>query len=112
MSTFICVNQDCDAYGIEIPVGKVRWIWSKEEQRLVQQNAVVCELCGESMEYVEQEGVPDIRINKFKSLSSQERRAIIHKRAIDHFNKTDKGDLANLKKNMIENVKRQATGRL
>jgi hypothetical protein len=64
------------------------------------------------MEYVHPE-VQEISVNvtTFSSLTPQEKRQMIHKRSVDHFKKTDKGDLANTKKQIMNDIRSRVEGR-
>ena len=111
MSRFKCTNSSCENNGKEVIIEKVRWIWDKQKSEMVLNNPVVCITCGCAMEYIINTGPITCNFNKFDSLTTTEKRRIIHKRSMDHFNKHDKGDLANYKKKIIDDNRNRALGK-
>lgn len=111
MPKYRCVNEDCASFDREITITKVRLVFNKETQKLETTEPILCRDCGREMQPVKQEGPISVNITTFSSKTPQEKREMMHKRSQEHFRKTDKGDLANYKKRMIEDLRRKAEGR-
>jgi hypothetical protein len=115
MAKFKCTHEHCEMFDKEVRVASVKWIYSEEKRKLVPMTPIVCEKCGMELEYIKNEGVPSaiqsFSIGKFDGLSSSEKRAVMHKRSMDHFKKTDKGDLDRYKKQIILDNRKMAEGR-
>lgn len=93
-----CTNVECSEKF------NTKWIECTEEES----ENITCSVCGEVMKCVGHKmhgGIMD-----FSSKTSEQKKEIIHKRAVDHFNKTDKGDLANYKKKIINDIRKKALG--
>lgn len=93
-----CVNKNC-----ELKFQNLTITAEKED------DTFVCEACGHRLKVVGQKVWGGVL--SFDSLSPQEKRKVIHKRSMDHFKKTDKGDLANYKKTIIDDNKRMLLGK-
>jgi len=73
-------------------------------------DSFVCDECGGKLKVV---GIKTYGgLLRFESLSDTDKKRMIKKRSMDHFKKTDKGDLANYKKKIIEDNKRMTRGEL
>ena len=112
MPRYHCVNEDCKLFEEEITIAKVKLIYNKDRDRMEPSMPLLCAECGGELEFVPNDGMPTIHFNKFESMNLQEKKAAMHKRSQDHFKKTDKGDLANYKKSITDNMRKQAEGRL
>ena len=97
MSRFKCVNKECPVFEKEIVIGRTSWILDPVKKVMVPRNRITCVECGGEMEYVKEEGEISVNFLQFDSLSSSEKKEMIHKRSVEHFKKKDKGDLERLK---------------
>jgi hypothetical protein len=112
MPRYQCKNLACDLFEKEITVAKVRIIYDKILDITRPQIEIGCQKCGGALTYIKEEGAITCHLNLFESKTPEQKREIIHKRSVEHFAKTDKGDLANYKKTVNEDLRRRAEGRL
>ena len=105
-----CVNKDCQLFDKIKTIAKAKLIYNKELDRVETKDSIVCFFCGQELEYVEEPGEISVHVNVFESRTPEEKREIMHKRSVDHFNKTDKGDLARYKQQMIDRIKNKVEG--
>lgn len=112
MPRYQCVDPLCKLYEEEITIAKVKLVYNKSRDKMEPSIPILCEECGSELQFIPNEGMPIIHFNKFDSLTAQDKRALIHKRSQDHFKKTDKGDLANYKKTITNDIRKRAEGRL
>jgi len=96
---YFCTNQEC------AEKFKTKWI------ELGQQERLFCEGCGSEMKCVGHRMQAGGFLS-FESKTPEQKREIMHKRSVDHFKKTDKGDLSNYKRTITEDIKKRAEGRL
>ena len=107
-----CTNVDCPKFDQEVTVSKVKMIYDKFLDKMVPKDPILCLHCKQDLEYVREPGPITVHFNQFESMTPQDKRAMIHKRSVDHFKKTDKGDLANYKKQITDDLRRKAEGRM
>lgn len=110
MATFICQNGNCDKLLEEVIIPKLRLVFNKSTQELEPSEPIICVSCGESLIQVKNEHMPIIFYNEFDSLSSAQKKEVIHKRSMKHFQKTDKGDLGRHKQRIVDDNKRMVMG--
>lgn len=93
MSTkFYCSNKNCSLYDKTVNVGQVKWIINSKGE--AKPNTVFyCAECGEPLSYTDVfEGIGNTSVSSFSSMSDEQKRAEIHKRAQNHFNKVGKDE--------------------
>lgn len=112
MPRFKCDKEGCPEQGDEVIVAHVKYVWNANLKSLRPSPEITCKGCGGIMNDIPNQEGMNFNFNKFDSLSTQEKRRIMHKRSMDHFNKHDKGDLANYKKKIIDDNKRMVRGEL
>ena len=112
MPKYKCVNQECSMFDKEMTVARVRLYYNKNTEQMELRDLIVCKDCGQELVYIKQEGPITCHFNQFDSLTPQQKREVMHKRSQDHFRKTDKGDLANYKKTITDDIRKRATGKL
>ena len=93
-----CVNQEC-----ELKFKNLTITAEKED------DTFICEACGQRLKVVGTKVWGGVL--RFDSLTPSQKREVIHKRSMDHFKKTDKGDLANYKQKIIDDNKRMILGK-
>lgn len=89
MNSFICNNKDCKNLEKEVQVGKVTYVL--REGILVPSKPLLCQECGSELMYFEKEGekvdLSNIKMGKFRSMSLDDRKAMLKKRAELHDSK-------------------------
>jgi ribosome biogenesis GTPase A len=111
MPKYKCTNKECPEYDKETTVAKVKMIYDKFTDSVIPSDPIQCRGCKTDLTYVKEEGPISINISTFNAMNPQEKRQMMHKRSQDHFKKTDKGDLANYKKSIIDNIKQKVERR-
>ncbi len=112
MPRFKCVNENCPEKGKVNIIEQLKYIFDDKSSKLKPERPIICKECKQEMEEIPTGNTGGFFFTKFDSLSTQEKRRILHKRSMDHFKKHDKGDLANYKKKIIEDNKKMARGEL
>lgn len=100
MPRFYCKNEGCANYGKEIFIQKLTYKFDKESGELKSSVDLICEACKEPLIQKKTEGYPQVL--KFDSLSDEDKKRIIHKRAQDHFNKVGREQKEHIKKQVIK----------
>lgn len=98
---YFCTNSEC------LDKFSNRWISLSEEQS---REPILCLKCLQEMKCVGHRMQAGGFLS-FESKTPEQKREIMHKRSVDHFKKTDKGDLANYKQTITNDLKRKAEGR-
>ena len=106
MARFKCINSDCEMADKDVIVSKIRWVFNSSLKKLVSKEPILCKVCGEELNFIKNEAIPVVHFNSFDSLDPAQKRDVIHKRSMDHFKKTDKGELARHKQRIIDDNKR------
>lgn len=88
MSRFKCINEECSLFDKEIIVERIKWVFNESTKKLIPSDPVVCKECGSELQVIKNEKIPEICINKFDSLSPQQKREVIKKRSSEHLRKT------------------------
>lgn len=88
MSRFKCTNIDCSSFDKEIIVDRIKWIFNESIKKLVLSEPMICKECGSELQVIKNETIPEICINKFDSLSPQQKREVIKRRSSEHMRKT------------------------
>ena len=112
MPRFKCTNSECELFEKEVIEAQVKFVFDKEEGKLKPSPPIICKSCKMELENIPTGNLEGFAFNKFDSLSTTDKRKMIHKRSMDHFKKTDKGDLANFKKKIVDDNKRMVRGEL
>lgn len=112
MPKFKCINESCSKLEQEITVGKVKFVFNEKLKTLKPSPPITCSECGQELESISTGNLEGFCFNKFDSLNTQQKREVIKKRSQSHFQKHDKGDLANYKKRIIEDNKKMVRGEL
>ena len=110
MPTFICANEKCGFVAGEILIPQVKLVFREKTNTLEPSEPILCKGCQEPMIQVRNKTLPTLVFNEFDSLSSDQKKAAMRKRASDHFKKTDKGDLGRHKQRIMDDNKRMAMG--
>jgi Holliday junction resolvase RusA-like endonuclease len=105
-----CTNEQCSLFGKEIVIEKMKYIYDEVQKEVVPKEPIICKECGNNLEYIKKDGPIEVMIGRFSSMSQEQKRAAMKKRSQDHFKKTDKGDLANYKKQITDKMRRRALG--
>lgn len=105
MPRYQCTNTDCSKFQEQITIPKVRFIFNKQTEKMEPSEPIICPECGKDLQHIATDGMPTIHFNKFESLTPQEKKEVMHKRSVDHFKKTDKGDLDNYKKGITNKLR-------
>lgn len=100
MPKFKCVNENCSEFGKEVFFVKLNYRFDKEKGELVTSEDLSCKVCGSELVQNKKKGYPQLM--KFNSLSEQEKKKVISKRAQDHFEKVGKEQKYNIKKEIIK----------
>ena len=109
MPRFKCMNEGCSMYEKEIIKEHIKY--RMKEGRLKPDPQVLCQECEMEMDEIPTGNTGGFFFNKFDSLTTHEKRQVIHKRSMEHFKKKDKGDLANYKQKIIDDNKRMVGGK-
>lgn len=115
MGKFKCKEESCEAFGIEVTVSKVSFTWDEKQKKLVIRNKQYCVACGNEMEYIEEppkSGVQGFCFTKFNTLSSDEKKAAMKKRSQKVFDKKERRDVEEYKKQIIKDNRRMAEGKM
>jgi len=112
MPRYKCTDEDCNLFNVEVTVAKVKMIYNKLKDKCEPMSPITCKECGQDLQYVKEAGPITCHLNMFESKTPAEKKEMMHKRSVEHFRKTDKGDLANYKKSITDNMRAKAEGRL
>ena len=91
MSKFVCKNEPCEAFGISINyadyVVKIDRADLKTKYYNNHNEELVCETCGHSLTQLIDENIEGFSVNigKFNGMTSDEKKAMLKKRANDKF---------------------------
>jgi len=111
MARFKCTNENCQFKDKEIIVEKTKWVFDSKVNKLVTA-PILCKECSSVLEFIPNETIPILHFNQFDSLSTQQKRAVINKRASNHMRKTGEDkSIADQKRRTIEDNKRMITGK-
>ena len=97
---YFCTNDKCSQKFVNI------FIPLEDEEKSKFQ---ACSVCGCYMKCVGHKVWGGVLT--FESRTPAEKREIMHKRSVAHFKKTDKGDLANYKNTITNNIRKKVEGR-
>lgn len=111
MPRFKCINGNCSLKDKEIIVEKVRFVFNNHSKTLEPSPSILCKECSDRLENIPTGNTKGFCFNKFDSLTTSEKRQMLHKRSMNHFQKKDKGDLANYKQKIINDNKKMWEGK-
>lgn len=115
MARFKCTNNKCPNIDKPIIVAKVSFIFDNKLKKLIVRNKQYCASCGNELEYIEEQaksGIEGFCFTRFNTLSSDDKKAAMKKRSQKMFDKKEKKDMVEYKKQIIRDNRRMAEGRM
>ena len=115
MAKFRCKNDECPNIDRDILVGQVSFTFDNELKKLVVRSKQYCSICGKELEYVEEPPKTKVEgfcFTRFNTMSSDQKKEVIKKRSKKHFDKHERRDIEERKRQIIEDNRRMAEGRL
>lgn len=113
MPKFKCTYKECQNFGKPVTFSKASFMFDEKQKKMVLRGEYRCPLCHNNMEFISEEGDSAIHgfvINKFGSLTPEQKRSEMKKRSQEHFKRTDKGSLNSYKQQIINDNKRMVGG--
>lgn len=115
MAKFRCKNNHCSNIDKDIIVAHIQFIYDNKLKKLVVRNKQYCEVCGNELEYIEEEsksGIEGFCFTRFNTMTSDQKKEVLKKRSQKHFDKHERRDIEERKRQIIEDNRRMAEGRL
>lgn len=107
MPKFKCQNIRCSKYEQEINVHKVSWKFDEVQKKLILVKKFYCDECNLELHYVKQEGPINCTLLKFDSMSPEQKRESLRKRNRDHYEKFEKKDVEQKRKQILSDNRKQ-----
>ena len=115
MAVFRCKNNRCPNIDKNVVIPHIQFIFDKSKNKLVVRNKQYCKSCEHEMEYIEEEsksGIEGFCFTRFNTMSSDQKKEVLKKRSQKHFDKHERRDIEERKRQIIEDNRRMAEGRL
>ena len=115
MAKFRCKNNRCPNIDKDVIVSKVSFKYDEKQKKLVVRNKQYCQGCEQEMEYIEEEpksGIEGFYFTRFNTLTSDQKKEVMKKRSKKHFDKYEKKEIEERKRQIIDDNRRMAEGRL
>lgn len=113
MPKFKCVNEECINKEKEITIPQVSFRYDEIQNKLIPLKKYLCLVCGKEMQYVEEvkSGIQGFCFTKFNTLSSDQKKEVLHKRSQNHFKKKEEKDLREYKRQILEQNRKMFGGK-
>jgi hypothetical protein len=103
MARFKCVNEDCEKFGEEIVFSKIKWVFNKQTQKLETSPPIMCEMCGDVLEFVKEDKGLCSNFSRFGSMDDKQKKEVLKKRSNMHLKGKQRDEKEHYKKQAIKN---------
>lgn len=103
MAKFKCVNSECKNLGKEIFLNRVKWLFNKQKEILEPSPPIICEICGDVLEYIKENKGVCSNIGKFNGMNDQQKKEVLKKRSRTHLQGRQKEEKEHYKQQAIKN---------